>query len=169
MANNTTLNQGSGGDTIRSVQKGGTRGPKAQVVVLDGGGSGSESLVSVGQKTMAQSIPVVLPSDQSVTLKDVSAGKYETVAAGQSDQVLGATGGTGDYLAGLLIIPATTSPGAVSIKDGSGSAITVFTGGATSVVDLAPFFVPLGIYSTAGAWKVTTGSNVSAIGVGNFA
>src|SRR5688572_736482 len=50
----------------------------------------------------------------------------ETVAASQTDQVLGATGGAGDYLTGLLIVPATTSPGAVSIKDGGGSAVTVF-------------------------------------------
>lgn len=94
--------------------------------------------------------------------------EYETVAASQTDQILGATGATGDYLSGLLIVPATTSPGAVSIKDGSGSAITVFTGGASSVSGLVPFFVPLGIKCTGAAWKVTTGANVSAIGVGDF-
>jgi hypothetical protein len=58
--------------------------------------------------------------------------EYETVAASQTDQVIGPTGATGDYLAGVLIVPATTSPGAVSIKDGAGSAIPIFTGGATS-------------------------------------
>lgn len=93
---------------------------------------------------------------------------YETVAASQTDQAMGATGGTGDLLNGLLIIPATTSPGAVSIKDGSGSAITVFTGGASSVTSLAPFFVPVLARSIAGAWKVTTGTSVSAIATGNF-
>jgi hypothetical protein len=93
---------------------------------------------------------------------------YETVAASQTDQVMGATGGTSDLLNGLLIIPATTSPGAVSIKDGGGSAITVFTGGASSVTSLAPFFVPILARSTAGAWKVTTGTNVSVIATGNF-
>jgi hypothetical protein len=40
--------------------------------------------------------------------------EYETVAASSHDQVLGPTGATGDYLAGVLIVPATTSPGAVS-------------------------------------------------------
>lgn len=93
---------------------------------------------------------------------------YETVAASQTDQVMGATGATGDYLSGLLVIPATTAAGAISVKDGSGSAITVFTGGAGSVSNLVPFFIPLGINSTSGAWKVTTGANVSAIGVGMF-
>jgi hypothetical protein len=93
---------------------------------------------------------------------------YETVAASQTDQALGATGATGDYLASVLIVPATTSPGAVSIKDGAGSSITIFTGGASSVAALAPFSVPIGAKSTGGAWKVTTGANVSAIAFGRF-
>ena len=94
--------------------------------------------------------------------------EYETVAASQTDQVLGATGATGDYLAGLVVVPATTSPGAISIKDGGGSAITVFTGGASSVSNLVPFTIPLGVKSLAGAWKVTTGANVSVFAIGEF-
>lgn len=96
---------------------------------------------------------------------------YETVAASQTDQVMGATGAVGDMLSGVLIVPATTSPGAVQIKDGNGSAITIFTGGASSVSNLTPFFIPLGIKALAATtpgWKITTGANVSAIGVGNF-
>ncbi len=96
------------------------------------------------------------------------AGDYETVAASQSDQALGGTGATGDLLKHVLIVPATTSPGAVSIKDGGGSAITVFTGGASSVTSLVPFMVPVMAFSTGGAWSVTTGANVSAIAVGSF-
>jgi hypothetical protein len=93
---------------------------------------------------------------------------YETVAASQADQALGATGATGDYLAHVMIVPATTSPGAVSIKDGAGSAITIFTGGADSVGSLVPFSVPINAVSGAGAWSITTGASVSAIGVGTF-
>jgi hypothetical protein len=122
----------------------------------------------VGQAGVAAGNGAVTAATQRVALADISAGDYETVAASQTDQAFGATGATGDYLAGVLIVPATTSPGAVSIKDGSGSAITIFTGGASSVSNLVPFFVPLGIVSGSGAWKVTTGTNVSAIGVGNF-
>src|SRR5690349_6577571 len=48
--------------------------------------------------------------------KDLLAGHYETVAASATDQALGATGATGDFLAGILVVPGTTSPGAVSIK-----------------------------------------------------
>lgn len=94
-------------------------------------------------------------------------GEYETVAASQTAQVLGPTGATGDYLAGLLVTPATTSPGNVIILDGATS-ITVFAGGASSVSNLIPFFVYIGANSVSGAWKVTTGANVSVIGVGSF-
>jgi hypothetical protein len=94
--------------------------------------------------------------------------EYETVAASATNQALGATGAAGDYLREILVIPATTSPGNIQIKDGAGSAITVFTGGASSVSNLVPFTISLGLTSTAGAWQVTTGANVSAIGIGNF-
>lgn len=96
------------------------------------------------------------------------AGKYEAVAASATNQTLGATGGAADYLEAVLIVPATTSPGAVAIKDGSNGAITIFTGGSSSTSDLAPIYVPLAMISTSGAWQVTTGINVSAIGIGNF-
>jgi hypothetical protein len=81
--------------------------------------------------------------------------------------VLGATGAAGDYISGILVIPATTSPGNVLLLDNATS-ITVFTGGASSVSNLVPFFIPLGMISASGAWKITTGSNVSCIGIGNF-
>lgn len=107
--------------------------------------------------------------DQHSIDKMLGDGDYEHVAASQTDQVLGGNGTTGDRLYGLVIIPATTSPGAVAIQDGAGSAITVFAGGASSVSNLVPFFVPLaGIKSSAGAWQVTTGANVSVLAVGTF-
>jgi hypothetical protein len=92
---------------------------------------------------------------------------YETVAASQTAQVLGATGATGDLINGILVIPATTAAGAVTLKDGATS-ITVFTGGTGSVSNLAPFFIALGIRSVNGAWSLTTGANVSCIAVGDF-
>jgi hypothetical protein len=95
-------------------------------------------------------------------------GDYETVAASQTTQTIGATGASGDYLVGVLIIPATTSPGNVQIKDGSNSAITIFVGGASSVSNLVPFYIPLGMRSVQGAWQVTTGSSVSVVAVGEF-
>lgn len=92
---------------------------------------------------------------------------YETVAASQTAQVLGTAGSTGDVITGILVVPATTSPGNVILLDNATS-ITVFAGGATSVADLKPFWIPLGIKSASGPFKVTTGSNVSCIAVGDF-
>ena len=98
--------------------------------------------------------------------------QYKTVAASQTGAVLGATGAQYDYLAGVLIVPATTAAGAVSIADGNGAAISIFAGGGTTALsDLKPFMVPIGAYalaSTTPGWKVTTGANVSALGVGRF-
>lgn len=92
---------------------------------------------------------------------------YETVAASQTAQALGAAGAKGDYLAQIVIIPATTSPGAVSILDDATS-ISVFAGGASSVTELKPIVVTLGLTSKNGAWKITTGANVSVIACGQF-
>lgn len=95
-----------------------------------------------------------------------STGEYETVAASQTDQVMGATGKIGDYIEGLIIVVATAATSAVSIKDGSGSAVSVFPnspGGGVGTYNVA-----LGMRSRAGAWSVTTGAGCSVIAVGNF-
>lgn|SRR5579875_3000378 len=89
------------------------------------------------------------------------------VSASQS-VVLGSTGAVGDWLESLLVVPATTSPGAVSIQDGAAAPITVFAGGATSIADLRPFSIPVRAASKNGAWKVTTGANVSVVASGSF-
>lgn len=92
--------------------------------------------------------------------------QYATVAASQTAQALGGNGA--DYLVGVLVVPATTSPGTVAVLDGATS-ITVFTGGTDSVSNLVPFMIPLGIKSVGQGWSVTTGANVSCIAVGTFA
>lgn len=98
---------------------------------------------------------------------DMTVGEYETVAASATAQALGATGATGDWITGVLVIPATTSPGVVTLLDNAIS-IPIFVGGASSVSNLVPFFIPLNMKSVSGAWKITTGANVSVIGIGNF-
>lgn len=95
------------------------------------------------------------------------AGSYETVAASQTGQVLGATGATGDYIGSVTVIPASTSPGAIALLDGVTS-ITIFAGGANSVADLKAFTIPLGLTSVNGAFSITTGANVSVIASGSF-
>jgi hypothetical protein len=126
--------------------------------------------VAAGSGANGATVPrvTIATDDQTAAnLNNALKGEYETVAASQTAQVLGATGATGDYLAGVLIVPATTSPGNVLILDNATS-ITIFAGGASSVSNLVPFFVPLGMTSVSGAWKITTGANVSCIGIGNF-
>ncbi len=93
---------------------------------------------------------------------------YEPVAASQTDQKLGTAGGPGDHLERLIIVPATLSPGSVVLEDGAGSAITVFPGGTNSVNELKPFSIDIGASSRGGAWQVTTGADVSVIGIGEF-
>jgi hypothetical protein len=89
---------------------------------------------------------------------------YETVAAGVSGQVLGLLGAKGDFIERLVITPATTSPGVVTLIDGVTS-IAIMVAGTTTVV---PFSVELNMTSQTGAWSVTTGTNVTVIAVGNF-
>jgi len=101
-----------------------------------------------------------------------AANGYNTIAASQTAQVLSATSGgtsgiTGDYLSHCTIVPATTSPGVVTILDAS-TAIYSFPGGASSLSNLIPFSIPIGALSVSGGWKVTTGANVSVVCVGKF-
>lgn len=96
---------------------------------------------------------------------------YETVAASQTAQALGATGGTGDYLSHCVIYPTTTTPGVVTVFDNTNAAgtnVISFPGGASSVSNLVPFAIPVGAISTAGAWKVTTGANLVVTCYGKF-
>lgn len=94
-------------------------------------------------------------------------GDYEAVASGATASVLGGNGSSGDYLHMVVVIPETTSPGAVSILDNA-SSTTIFTGGASSVSNLVPFIIPVMAVSKNGPWKVTTGTNVHVLAVGNF-
>lgn len=93
-------------------------------------------------------------------------GEYETVAAGVTDQALGATGATGDHLEGLLCIVSTAATAQVQIKDGAGSAITVFPNNPGGGV--GSYYLPIKARSLAGAWKVTTGAGVAVFATGNF-
>jgi hypothetical protein len=133
--------------------------------LIDNAISGNEMQVDVVAALPAGSNTIGAVTNTHLT--NALAGDYETVAASQTNQVLGPTGATGDYLAGVLIIPATTSPGNVIILDNATS-ITIFAGGASSVSNLVPFMVPLGMLSVSGSWRITTGANVSCIGIGNF-
>lgn len=115
---------------------------------------------------LASARPVSPTNPLPVSAAPASA-EYETVANNQANQPLGVAGAIGDRLDYLVVIPATTSPGAVVIKDGA-TVVATFAGGAASVSTLIPFVMPVGAASVVGAWNITTGANVSAYGVGNF-
>lgn len=112
-----------------------------------------------GLTTPANSAPVVAADGYA---------EYETVAASATAQVLGATGATGDYLAGVLVFPGTAGCGVVTILDNATTIGTFAGGGTTALPSLVPFLIPVGLFSVSGAWKITTGANVTAVGIGNF-
>lgn len=93
-------------------------------------------------------------------------GEYETVAASQTNQVLGTIGAVGDYLGRLVCVVSTAATAQVQIKDGGGSAITVFPNSPGGGV--GTYVIPLGLKSAAGAWQVTTGAGVAVLAVGAF-
>jgi hypothetical protein len=94
---------------------------------------------------------------------------YETVAAGQVDQVLGPTGRLGDVLERLIITVTTALTAAVDIKDGDGAAIPVLPnspGGGVGV-----YVVDVGALAknpVTPGWKVTTGAGSTVLAVGRF-
>lgn len=130
--------------------------------------SSVQSLVTnstaLGQTTKANSVPVAPATDWVY-----NTGYYVAVAAAQTDSVIqSSTGATGDYLDGILVIPATTAPGVVTIKDNATSLIAYPGGGTTALLTLTPFWIKVGAVSRSGAWKVTTGNNVSILATGRF-
>lgn len=92
--------------------------------------------------------------------------EYETVAASQTTQAMGATGAVGDYLEGVLCVVSTAATSQVQIKDGSNAAITIFPNSPGAGV--GSYYIPLGLTSVQGAWQITTGAGVSVIGIGDF-
>jgi hypothetical protein len=101
--------------------------------------------------------------------KGIVTGYYVAVAASATDTVLQASAGAaGDYLQGVLVVPAATDAGVVTIKDNATALISYPGGGTTALLTLTPFFIPVGAVSRSGAWKVTTGANVSILAIGKF-
>lgn len=126
--------------------------------------SGNPNLVAGSDGTNARTIATDAVGNQKVIS---GASAYETVAASQTAQALGATGATGDYLSHCVVTPGTTSPGVVTILDNA-TTIVAFPGGASSVSNLVPFTIPMAAVSVSGAWKITTGANVTVVCVGRF-
>lgn len=130
----------------------------------------SEYLKTIAQQvsgTFSFNVGAADATSQRVVIADMGSGHYEAVAAGATDQVLGATGAIGDWLDHVNIYPASTAPGTVTIKDGSNT-IGTFTGGVAATTSNVPFSIDFRVSSKSGAFTITTGSDVSALGVGRF-
>ncbi len=169
MADNVAFTPGTGA-TGAADDIGGVYYPRVKLALgADGtavdcvGGSGAAGTGVVRTVAATDSPDVTKLNAMAKSLE----GDYETVAASQTAQVLGATGATGDFISHVLVIPASVNPGNVILLDNA-TAITIFAGGSSSVSNLVPFAIPLNMVSVSGAWKLTTGANVSAIGVGSF-
>lgn len=134
-----------------------------------------KKLLVVGAALLALLVPVgvVLAAGQIFTpygVADVVGSyptvyDYETVAASQTAQAMGATGAAGDYLDHCVIIVATAATAATSILDNS-TAIVAFAnspGGGIGVYD-----IPIKAKSVLGAWKITTGAGASVLCTGKF-
>lgn len=149
-------------DVLRSIRDGG-------IATGTPGDPATAEVLSVQGVAGGAPVPISLASRSM--LGYVGGDQYTSIAASQSAAVLGTVGAAGDYLSHLLVIPGTTSPGAVSISDGNGAAITLFAGGAGSVPTIAPFVIPFCakcVATTSPGWKVTTGTNVTVIAFGTF-
>lgn len=90
---------------------------------------------------------------------------YEVVAASDTTELVGTSGAVGNYISSITIVPETTSPGSVKIRDGSGgSDITLFTGG--TLPSVASWTLDgTGACTNASnpGWYVSTGANVHVI------
>lgn len=91
--------------------------------------------------------------------------EYETVAAAQTGQAIGATGAVGDYLSHVIFYPATTGAGTSYVLDNAVEVAKITSG---TLADLRPIVIPVNGISVSGAWKVTTGANMTATAFGDF-
>lgn len=156
MADNTLLNAGVGGDTMRDLARAaGT--VKTQVVQLDLGGASAngEVLITAGQQVMSASVPVALASDQTA-IKTLA-----TAANNLWAQSLALTAGA---TATIANIPSTVAgyqiKGFIAHGTGDGyfviqiAGVTVLSGRTRSTMPTLPILLINGI-------SVATGSNVS--------
>jgi hypothetical protein len=137
---------------------------------LEGFTDGLEALLGTANTSLA----TIATNAASTAPSPVEMGPFtpKPIAASSTNAVLGATGAAGDYLSHIIIQPATTSPGVVTVYDGStgGTNTTVysFPGGASSVNNLAPIIIGLPSKCVNAGWHITTGANVSVTAIGTF-
>jgi len=88
---------------------------------------------------------------------------YETVAASQTAQVLGVTGGVGDTLMRVIVTVGTSLTGTVALLDGATSYPLI-----AASTPIGVYVIEINAVSVSGAWKITTGAGATVLAVGNF-
>ena len=164
MPDNTVLNAGAGGDTIRDIARQGGSA-KTQVVQWDLGGAAAnaEVLITAGQQLMAASVPVVLASDQTAL----------AVVSGAANNAFGqAIGLTSGATATLASIPGSAPgyqiKGLVANGLGDGyftiqvASATVLSGRIRSTLPTLSIILPNGIAIAAGSLVTLRVTNESA-------
>lgn len=149
MSDNTILNTGIGGDTIRNVSR---NGVKTQVVQIDLGNATTESLLAVGQQNSQNSLPVTLASNQPPII--VSANP----ASALWGQALATTANSTSVLINIpLSLPNYKIKGFIGHGLGDGyffvqvNNSTVFSSRTRSTYPVTTITLPNGIVVTAGS------------------
>jgi hypothetical protein len=102
---------------------------------------------------------------QPLAMRDGDEQVY-VVGSGAVDFPLG-SGAIGDRIKRIVVVPITNAGvGNVAIKDGSGAAQTIFFGAV--LTDSRPHLIDLGVKSTLGGWKITTGALLTVWVIGRF-
>jgi len=148
-ADGYTTNPGTGGKTFDSDNNTPLSLPRIKLV------HGAEGFTD-GDVATSNPLPV----------EDHGVGKqYKFVAASSTNFALENSVGTiGDEITSILVIPTSSTPGTISIKDGIGSSMTVWAGTGSD----RPFALPIRAKSFNGGWSITTGANVTAFVSGQF-
>lgn len=171
MADNSSIPVASGNETFANKDIGGVKYPRH--IIADNTGADVAVATAANQTTANNSLASIDSSLQGNLSIDPTSledpySEYETVAASQTDQVLGATGAIGDYLAGIWVQPAAAACGSVVVKDGSTTIYTFPGGGTTALPTLAPIPWLPGITASGAGFSITTGADVSVMAVGRF-
>lgn len=167
MADNTVLNAGAGGDTVRDLARQ-AGAVKTQVMQLDIGGASAnaEVLVTAGQRAMSGSMPVVLASDQpsigvvSGAANDAWGQALAVTASATATVVSIASSAAGFRIMGL--IGHGTGDGYFTVQI---NAATVFSGRTRATLPTLVISLPNGIAPAAGSavtLKVTNESGSTA-------
>ena len=92
----------------------------------------------------------------------------EEIAASATDQTMGATGATGDYLDHCTVTVVTSATGTFGIEDGSNTSF--------DNISITAANTPIGVYNidiraeatTVAGWEITTGAGATAVCYGFF-